>query len=142
MTRSLTGVRAAADQVSMWGWMLFLAAGLVQIFLAGMGVFDLNGQKIQDASSLDPHRALGFALAGLSLLLLILAVVARVDTRTIVVSFVVFVLAGAVQSLLAGAGESTAFFGGLHALDGLAILGLAGYLFGQARRRHGRVTSA
>jgi hypothetical protein len=41
-----------------------------------------------------------------------------------------------VQSLLASVGEDTPFFGGLHALDGLAILGLAGYLFGQARRRN------
>jgi hypothetical protein len=136
MSRSLSGVRAAADVVFMWGWLLFLVAGLVQIFLAGMGVFDLNGQKLADASSLDPHRALGFAMGGLSLLLLILALVARASGRTIAVSVVVALLANLGQSILASAGENTAFFGGLHALDGLAILGLAGYLFGEARRRH------
>jgi 4-hydroxybenzoate polyprenyltransferase len=140
MTRSLSGVRAVADQAFMWGWLLFLVAGLVQIFLAGMGVFDLNGDKLADASSLDPHRALGFALGGLSLILLILSLVARVNTQTMVVSFVVALLANLVQSILADAGENTAFFGGLHALDGLAILGLAGYLFGEARRRHGAST--
>jgi hypothetical protein len=136
MTSRVSGVRAAADRVFMWGWLLFLVAGLVQIFLAGIGVFDLNGQKVEDASSLDPHRTLGFALGGLSVVLLILAVVARVDTRTMVVSLVVALLAFLVQSLLASAGQDTPFFGGLHALDGLAILGLAGYLFGQARRRN------
>jgi hypothetical protein len=140
MSSPVSGVRAAADRVFMWGWLLFLVAGLIQIFLAGLGVFDLNGQKLEDASSLDPHRALGFALGGLSILLLILAVIARVDTRTMVVSLVVALLAFLVQSLLAAAGEDTPFFGGLHALDGLAILGLAGYLFGEARRRNSRTT--
>jgi hypothetical protein len=136
MSRSLSGARAAADQVFMWGWLLFLVAGLVQIFLAGVGVFDLKGQKLSDASSLDPHRALGFALGALSILLLIVALVARVDAKTIGIAFAVVVLATVMQSVLASAGENTPFFGGLHALDGLLILGLGGLLFGEARRRH------
>jgi hypothetical protein len=136
MSRTLSGARAVADQVFMWGWLLFLVAGLVQIFLAGMGVFNLKGQKLSDASSLDPHRALGFALGLLSLVLLIVALVARVDAKTVGVTFVVVVLATVMQSVLASAGENTAFFGGLHAIDGLLILGLGGFLFGEARRRH------
>jgi hypothetical protein len=136
MSRSLSGARAAADQVFMWGWLVFLLAGLVQIFLAGMGVFNLNGEKLTDASSLDPHRMLGFAMGGLSILLLIVALIARVDAKTIGVSVLVAVLAFVMQSILAAAGEDTSFFGGLHALDGLLILGLGGFLFGQARRRH------
>jgi peptidoglycan/LPS O-acetylase OafA/YrhL len=139
MSRSLSGARAVADQAFMWGWLLFLVAGLVQIFLAGMGVFDLNGQDLDDATSLDPHRTLGFALGGLSLLLLILSVVARVDARTMGISLVVALLANLAQSILADAGDGTPFLGGLHALDGLAILGLGGYLFGQARRRNSTV---
>jgi Family of unknown function (DUF6220) len=136
MSRSLSGARAAADQVFMWGWLVFLLAGLVQIFLAGMGVFNLKGEKLADAGSLDPHRMLGFAMGGLSILLLIVALIARVDAQTIGVSVLVAVLAFVLQSVLANAGEDTAFFGGLHALDGLLILGLGGFLFGQARRRH------
>jgi hypothetical protein len=38
------------------------------------------------------------------------------------------------QSILADLGEDTAFFGGLHAIDGLAILGIAGYLHAAARK--------
>jgi hypothetical protein len=75
-------------------------------------------------------------MGGLSLLLLILSVVARVDSRTMVISLVVALLANLAQSILASAGDGTPFFGGLHALDGLAILGLGGYLFGEARRRN------
>jgi hypothetical protein len=48
----------------------------------------------------------------------------------------IFLLAFLAQSLLADLGGSNAFFGGLHALDGLAILGIAGYLYGWSRR-HG-----
>jgi hypothetical protein len=131
----LTGGRAMADQVFLWGLLAFLLAGVVQFFLAGIGVFGLDGSSLEDATSLDPHRALGFAMGGLSLVLLAAALVARVSTRTMVLSFVLALLAAFGQSLLAGAGKGSAFFGGLHALDGLVILGLAGFLHGQARRR-------
>jgi hypothetical protein len=43
------------------------------------------------------------------------------------------VLVAVVQSLLTSVGEDSAFVGGLHALDGLVILGLAGHLRGAAR---------
>jgi uncharacterized protein DUF6220 len=140
MSRSLSGARAVADKAFMWGWLLFLVAGLVQIFLAGMGVFNLDGKDLADATSLDPHRALGFAMGALSLLLLILSAVARVDGQTMTISLVVALLANLAQSILADAGEDTPFLGGLHALDGLVILGLGGYLFGQARRRNAPTT--
>ncbi|MGH3473246.1 MAG: DUF6220 domain-containing protein [Nocardioidaceae bacterium] len=137
---TLTGGRATVDKVFMWGLMLFLVACLVQFFLAGLGVFDLQGHKIQNAGSLDPHRALGDALGVLSLVLLILALVAHVSSRTMLVSLLLAVLTAGAQSALAAAGETTAFWGGLHALDGLIILGVAGFLQGEARRR-ARATS-
>jgi hypothetical protein len=43
------------------------------------------------------------------------------------------------QSLLAGLADSHALYGALHALDGLVILGIAGYL---ARRYHLRFATA
>lgn len=133
---SLTGVRARVDVIFLWGLALFLIAGLVQIFLAGLGIFEFKGGKLADASSFDAHRGLGFAMGGVALLLLILALVARVSTPTIVLSAVLAILSAVMQSILAAAGENTAFFGGLHALDGLLILGIAGYLHGAARGRH------
>jgi hypothetical protein len=45
------------------------------------------------------------------------------------------VLTSLMQSLLAGLADSLAVFGALHALDGLLILGVAGYLYARARRR-------
>jgi hypothetical protein len=39
------------------------------------------------------------------------------------------VLVFVVQGFLAVWGRDNAWFGGLHALDGLLIIGLAGYLF-------------
>jgi hypothetical protein len=133
-----TGARVVADKVYLWGMLLFLVAGVVQFFLAGLGVFDINGRRLSDATSLDPHRALGFAMGILAIVLLVVALVARANGRTMLVTLVLAILTAVGQSALAAAGENTAVFGGLHALDGLLILGLAGYLHGQARRRQPR----
>jgi hypothetical protein len=40
-----------------------------------------------------------------------------------------------VQSLLAGLADDHAVYGGLHAFDGLLILGIAGYLYIRLRQR-------
>src|SRR3954449_2293428 len=98
-----------------WALTVFLVAGAVQIFLAGFGTFH---------GGFDAHRGLGFGMAGLSLVILVLALVARVGTRDVVLAVVLLLLAGGGQSLLAALGEDAAFWGGLHALDGLAILGI------------------
>jgi Family of unknown function (DUF6220) len=106
-------------------------------FLAGLGVFSLHGQQVGAAgeTAFNPHRTLGFTMAGIALLILVLALVARPGIRAIAGSAVVFVLTALMQSLLAGLADDQAFFGGLHALDGLLILGTAGYLYVTARRQ-------
>ena len=111
---------------------VFLLAGAVQIFLAGFGVW---------GGGFDAHRILGFTIAGIAVLVLVLALVSRAGTRDVVLAVVLVLLTGGAQSLLAEAGGSGAFWGGLHALDGLAILGIAGFLHGAAIRR-GRATPA
>ena len=63
-----------------------------------------------------------------------LALIARPGVRAIIGSAVLVVLTSLVQSLLAGLGEDHAVYGALHALDGLLILGTAGYLFFWSRR--------
>jgi hypothetical protein len=45
------------------------------------------------------------------------------------------VLPSLMQSLLAGLAGDHAIYGGLHAFDGLLILGIAGYLYARARQR-------
>jgi hypothetical protein len=119
---------------------VFLAAGVVQIFLAGVGVFGLDGASLADATSFGPHRTWGFVMSGVALAVLVLAVVARAGVQAIVLAAVILLLTAVGQSLLAALGENSPLVGGLHALDGLVILGLAGFLFGSSRRAdvHGR----
>jgi hypothetical protein len=45
------------------------------------------------------------------------------------------VLPSLMQSLPAGLADDHAIYGGLHAFDGLLILGIAGYLCARARQR-------
>jgi hypothetical protein len=109
-----------------WVLALFLLCGVVQIFLAGWGAFH---------GGFAAHRTLGFARSAIALVVVILAVLGRVGGRDIGLSILLFVLAAGGQSLWAALGEDSPFFGGLHAFEGLAILGLAGFLHGTAIRR-------
>jgi hypothetical protein len=120
-----------------WALLAFLLAGVAQIFLAGLGVFSLQNQGLAAAgdSAFAPHRTLGFAMGGIALLVLVLAVVARAGARAIIGSAALVLLTSVMQSLLAGLGDSHAIYGALHALDGLLILSTAGYLYARSRRR-------
>jgi hypothetical protein len=126
-----TGVRRAVLAAYRWILLAFLVLGIIQIFLAGYGAFRLNGGELGPAA-FDAHRGLGFAMGGVALLILLLALAARPGRRAIILATVLFLLAFVAQSLLASAGEQTPSIGGLHALDGLLILGIAGFLHSQA----------
>jgi hypothetical protein len=131
----LTGVRRGALAAYRWLLLGFLLLGAVQIFLAGLGAFRLDNTGVSGDTAFAPHRAVGFTMAGVALVILILALVARAGTRAAVLSAVLFLLAALAQSLLAGLADSTVLFGGLHALDGLVILGIAAFLYVSVRRR-------
>ena len=133
----VTGLRRGAFLGYRWVLLAFLLAGMVQIFLAGLGVFRLQGEGLAAGgdTAFAPHRALGFTMAGIALLILVLAVIARPGARAIILSAVLVLLTSLMQSLLAGLADSHAVYGALHALDGLAILGIAGFLYASARRR-------
>jgi Family of unknown function (DUF6220) len=115
----------------------FLLAGVAQIFLAGLGAFRLQDQGLAAAgdSAFAPHRALGFSMAGIALLILVLAVIARPGARAIAGSAVLVLLTSLMQSLLAGFAEDHVVFGALHALDGALILSIAACLYFWSRRR-------
>jgi predicted anti-sigma-YlaC factor YlaD len=133
----ITGLRRGALRGYRWALLAFLLAGVAQIFLAGLGVFSLEDQGLAAAgdSAFAPHRDLGFTMAGIALLILVLAVIARPGARAIAGSAVLVVLTSLMQSLLAGFAEDHAVYGALHALDGLLILGIAAYLYFWSRRR-------
>lgn len=125
-------LRRGAFRGYRWALLAFLLAGAAQIFLAGLGVFSLHDQG---GAAFAPHRALGFAMAGVAALILVLAVIARPGARAITGSAVLVVLTALLQSLLAGLGEDHAVYGALHALDGLLILGVASCLLFWTWRR-------
>jgi len=130
-----TGARRRALVAYRWLLLGFLLLGAVQIFLAGLGAFRLDNTGVSGDTAFAPHRAVGFAMAGVALVILILALIARPGTRAVVLAVLLFVLAVLVQSVLASLADNTLLFGGLHALDGLAILGIAAFLYVSARRR-------
>jgi hypothetical protein len=61
--------------------------------------------------------------------------VTRPGARAITGSAVLVVLTSLMQSLLAGLADDHAIYGGLHAFDGLLILGIGGYLYVRSRQR-------
>jgi hypothetical protein len=135
-TRAAT-LRRAAFLGYQWLLLAFLLAGVVQIFLAGLGVFRLQGHGLVASgdTAFAPHRALGFTMAGVALLILVLAAIARAGSRAVILSALLVLLTSFMQSLLAGLADNHAIYGGLHGLDGLLILGIAGYLYVRTRQR-------
>jgi heme/copper-type cytochrome/quinol oxidase subunit 1 len=108
---------------------------VAQIFLAGLGAFRLQDQAGVGDSAFAPHRALGFSMGVIALVILVLAVIARPGARAVAGAAVLVLLTSLMQSLLAGFAEDHVVFGALHALDGLLILGIAAYLYFWSRRR-------
>ncbi len=131
-----TRLRRAAQAGYRWLLLAFLVLGAVQIFLAGLGAFRIDNLGVSGDTAFAPHRAVGFAMGGVALLILVLALIARPGARAVIGSVLLFLLAVLVQSLLASLADNTVWFGGLHALDGLAILGIAAFLYLAARRQH------
>lgn len=123
---SLTVLRVAAG--------LTLLACVVQFVFAGLGAY---------GASFEAHRTLGGFIQLMTLVILVVGLLARPSRLTVSLSFLVALLAIAGQSVLANLGdEVNVWFGGLHALTGLAIMGLLERLsFGEkgfdAARVHG-----
>ena len=119
-----------------WLLLAFLLAGSAQISLAGLGVFSFGDHDVAGGTSaFDAHRTLGFTLAGVAVIVLLLAVITRPGVLAVVLSGVLVVQTTLLQSLLAGLGDNAALYGGLHALDGILVLAIAGFLYAMSRRR-------
>lgn len=125
---AVSGARGGADAVFAYLAVLLVLGVVVQFFLAGLGVFDIAGhQDLDKVKGLDPHRAVGHILAAISLLMFIAALIARTGKAKIWVSLALVVLIEGVQVALASGGTDHHWLGGLHALNGVIILGLAGW---------------
>ena len=95
-----------------------LVAGLVvQIFLAGLGVF-------AGASNFATHRDVGYLLQALPFFMAIAAWLGKLGRREIVVAVVIFALFF-VQSLLVLARDSVPAIAALHPVNGFLVTWLA-----------------
>src|SRR5438105_5048421 len=129
-----------------WVGLLF-GAVVVQIAFAAYGGFysaeKFNNQKGPDETrtisekvydhGFGLHTGLGYFIFLGAVVLLLLALAARLGKRRILLSLLVPV-AVAVQIVLAWISESVHGVGILHGLNALVIFGLTGYLNGQAWR--------
>src|SRR6266849_8516074 len=103
------------------GWLSLVAVLIVlQLYLAGYGVFAFNGLK-----GFDAHLVLGDVIGVAILIGLGLAFAARVPRRMLMFNGVLVVLM-IIQFLLAHTG--VAVISALHVINGVVILGLSGYL--------------
>ena len=93
---------------------LFVAGVVVQVFLAGLGVFD-------DPARFATHRDWGYMLELLPIVMLVLALVGRLGRRQIafaIALFAMFIL----QSILVAVRVDLPMVAALHPVNGFAIL--------------------
>jgi hypothetical protein len=140
------GVRRVSRSILKWFSALYVVAIIVQVFLAGEGIFGLKNiehaddcnkavQCIADSKTLDAHRALGFFLTmpG-ALLFLIVALLAWHPVKRIRIVSIVAPILTFVQMILPGLGR---WGGAFHPLNAILVLGLFGWL--AYRLRHEQV---
>lgn len=96
---------------------LFLACGIVQVFLAGLGVFDDPGAFIS-------HRQFGYLFGWLTLVSLALALAGRAPGRVTGLSALLLGLF-ALQSVLVALRSAMPALAALHPLNGFLLLAVA-----------------
>ena len=109
-------VRSAARSAFPFVAGLFAVGAIVQVFLAGLGVFD-------DPSAFITHRDFGYTLSLLPIVMAVLALVGGLPRRFAGLSALLFVLF-ILQSVFVAMRDSTPAVAALHPLNGFLILGL------------------
>ena len=123
----MAGVRRGARAVLKYFIALYVVAVIIQIFLAGEGIFGADGSPTDDdqSTTLDPHRGLGWFLT-MPIAALLLMPNKRNRILSIALPFILFV-----QLILGDAGR---WGGAFHPLNAILILGILGYLANQLWR--------
>ena len=98
---------------------LFVACAVIQVFLAGLGVFD-------DPNAFVTHRNFGYLFGWLTLVLLVIALVGRMPRRYVGLAVLILVLF-ALQSVFVALRDDMPALAALHPLNGFLILGTATY---------------
>jgi Family of unknown function (DUF6220) len=95
----------------------FVACTILQVFLAGLGVFDRPASFVT-------HREFGYTFGWLTLAILVVALVGRSPRRITALSALLLVLF-ALQSVFVALRADLPSIAALHPLNGFAILGVA-----------------
>ena len=119
----------ARNVLAFAAWLL-VAGTLIQVFLAGLGVFN-------SPTDFETHRTFGYILGLLALGLLILAAVLRIPRVPLTLIVLVF-LGFIVQSILVSVRTSAPYLAALHPLNGFAIVLLSIWFARSAWRLAGR----
>ena len=98
---------------------LFVACAVIQVFLAGLGVFD-------DPNAFVTHRNFGYMFGWLTLVLLVIALVGRMPRPYVGLAVLILVLFS-LQSVFVALREDMPSLAALHPLNGFLILGIASY---------------
>ena len=96
---------------------LFVGCVIVQLFLAGLGVFD-------DPRAFLTHRDFGYLFGWLAVGMLVLAIVGRLPRRQLLL-VVAIIVAFALQSVLIALRTDALMLAALHPLNGMLISCLA-----------------
>lgn len=150
-------MRRRATGVLKWFSALYVVLIVIQVYLAGEGIFGLNVIKhsgdcdkkganliaqhcVGNSKTLDAHRALGFFLTfpGAVLFLIVALLAWHPNRRIRIISIVVPILTF-VQMILPALGR---WGGALHPVNAFLILGMYGWLFGTLRREAPEVATA
>jgi mercuric ion transport protein len=107
-------IRWARLAFNLVAW-LFAVCVAVQIYLAGMAVF-----AVPAVNDFETHRNFGYLFGLLTLVLIVLAIMARLPGRVIGASALLLVLF-ALQSVFVAMRASTPAFAALHPLNGFVI---------------------
>jgi hypothetical protein len=124
----MTAVRRGAWVGLKYVTTVFFLGVIVQFFLVGFGLFGMkDGQTIDNAKSLDAHRAFGFILAdGGALLFLVLALLAWPKPRKLLGAWILLAVLAFLQPALADFHHE--WVGMFHPVNALLLLGLSGRL--------------
>jgi uncharacterized protein DUF6220 len=107
-------VRRVARAIHLGAAWLFVACLIVQVFLAGLGVFD-------DPAAFITHRDFGYLIGLLTLVLLVAAIVGRLGGRQIGLVVLLMVLF-ALQSVFIAMRTAYPAAAALHPVNGFLIL--------------------
>ena len=150
-------MRRGAIAVLKWFSALYVVLIVIQVYLAGEGIFGLDVIKhsedcdkkganlvaehcVGNSKTLDAHRTLGFFLTfpGAILFLIVALVAWHSNTRIRTISILVPILTF-VQLILPGLGR---WGGALHPVNALLVLGMYGWLFYTLRKQAPEVATA